>query len=256
MMIDSEGVLRAMPVFEALSDAEIRELARHAQHREYRKNQVLFWDGDSVDRLFVVIDGWIKLYAVGDDGEAFIARMVSRGDIVGLTAICGKYECHSFNAEVAETAHLLEMPASALRQVTIANPSFQRVLLELMQKKVQQQLEYRQVMLMSAPRRVGWLLLQLSAKMKGNGGSFAFPYDRSVAAAELGMSPETFSRSLSALEPATVSCRNSEIHIGDFHALFRYYRTGMTDADATRVRRSGKCMRNDHDAGGMQGTQA
>ena len=84
------------------------------------------------------------------------------------------------------------------------------------------ELENEHMILMSAPQRVGCLLLQLSSGMISQGGTFTFPYDKSLAAQRLGMTPETFSRALSKLKPVGVSVNGPEIRVESFHCLAEY----------------------------------
>lgn len=232
-----ETFLNSVYLFKPLTPLQSRSLLQASRVREYRKNQVLFWNGDVADRLLVVVHGWVKLYTIAETGEDAILRMATRGDCVGLSAIFGDPARHEVNGEVAERAEILEVPAAAFRQMAWSEPVLLRQVMETIRRKAQAQVEYNQIMRMSAPRRVGWLLLRLSAHMAGDGGSFPFPYDKSIAAAELGMSPETFSRALATLQRGGVNRRHSEIHIDDFTGLEEYCRAGKRVAAGPAVER-------------------
>ena len=81
------------------------------------------------------------------------------------------------------------------------------------------QLETEHRAMMDAPQRISCMLLRLSADMIGAGGAFTFPYDKSLAAARLGMKPETFSRALAQLKSDGVTVKGSEIRIDSFSHL-------------------------------------
>ena len=214
--------LYTLPFFQMLPQEDVQALAQAARAREHRKGQVLFWAEDPADRLLVVLGGWVKLYISTATGDDIVARMATSGDLLGLASIFAEPPRYSLSAQVVERAEVLEIPAMIVREIAAANPVLLHCVMEEMRQRIQTQVEYRQMMWMNAPQRVGWLLLRLSAHMQGKGGSFPFPYDKSVAAAELGMSPETFSRALATLQSATVNCRDSEIHIENFRDLRNY----------------------------------
>jgi len=81
------------------------------------------------------------------------------------------------------------------------------------------QIENEHMTIMSASQRVGCLLLQLSSDIGGDDGNFVFPYDKSLAAARLGMKAETFSRSLAQLKPLGVHSDGTETRIDSFRCL-------------------------------------
>ena len=72
---------------------------------------------------------------------------------------------------------------------------------------------------MSAPQRVGCMLLKLSSGMIGKGGTFVLPYDKSLAASNVGMKPETLSRALKELKAYGVTVKGSEVTIENFTKL-------------------------------------
>lgn len=83
-------------------------------------------------------------------------------------------------------------------------------------------MENEHLALMSASQRVGCLLLQMSSGMLGKGGTFAFPYDKALAASRLTMKPETFSRALAQLKDAGVSVKGPEVTMESFAALVEF----------------------------------
>ena len=56
----------------------------------------------------------------------------------------------------------------------------------------------------------------------------AFPYDKALAAARLGMKPETFSRALAQLKPYGVTVKGTDIRIENFARLSEYSCTHCT----------------------------
>lgn len=213
--------LQGLNFFSGLPDADMRSFLK-SNVKTYAKHSRLFSQGDSADRFFVIMNGWIKIFRTAPDGGESVIALYTSGDVFGEAAIFGGAG-YPFSAEAAEESRVLEIPAPMLRERARTNPKIMdRVMRSMSRELHQTQMENEHLALMSAPQRVGCLLLQLSSGMIGKGGTFSFPYDKSLAAARLGMKPETFSRALSQIKPLGVEVRGPEIHIKDFSRLIDY----------------------------------
>lgn len=214
--------LRNLPFFKGLADRDLDAFFSAAAFRDYPRNKPLFHQGDKADRLFIVLSGWVQLFRITENGDEAVVALFTRGDIFGEAAIFGGAG-YPFSARAAEDARMIEIPAALVREKAAANPDvIIRVMTAAAQEMHKLQMENEHMALMSAPQRVGCLLLQLSSGMLGKGGTFSFPYDKSLAAARLGMKAETFSRALAQLKTAGVTSKGPEIHIENFHRLAEY----------------------------------
>lgn len=218
----ADQFIRGLPFFNDLPEADLAAFLKASRIREYKKQAPLFHHGDPADRFFIVLNGWIKLFReTGEGEEAFIA-LFTRGDVFGEAAIFSGAG-YPFSAQASEDSKVIEIPAGALRERARDNHDIMDRIMASMSKEMRSlQLENEHLALMSAPQRVGCLLLQLSAGMIGKGGAFTFPYDKSLAAGRLGMKPETFSRALAQLKPVGVTVSGPEVKIESFSCLIDY----------------------------------
>lgn len=223
--IDNERTalfLQSLPFFKGLAKEDMRQFLDAAEIKDYSKGKNLFITGDPASRFFIIMDGWVKLYRSTMQGEESVLAIFTRGDVFGEAAIF-EDGAYPFSAEIAESVTLLEIPAGFLRKAAAKNPDIMSRIMASMSGEIHKlQLENEHLAIMTAPQRVGCLLLQLSSGMMGKGGTFTFPYDKSLAAARLGMKPETFSRALSQLVPFGVHVKGSEIQMENFHCLIKY----------------------------------
>jgi CRP-like cAMP-binding protein len=214
--------LQSHSFFKGLDKGQLQSFLETADLQEYPKGQTLFLAGDKAKRLFIIMGGWVKLYRSTMDGEVAVLALFTRGDVFGEAAIF-EGATYPFSAEIAENAKLLEISDMFLRSAAQKNPEIlNRVMASMSREMGKLQLENEHLAIMTAPQRVGCLLLQLSSGMLGKGGTFTFPYDKSLAAARLGMKAETFSRALSQLKPYGVNTLGSEIQISSFQCLVQY----------------------------------
>ncbi len=228
-----------LPFFKGMDEADISDFIKKSNLKKYSKNQVVFLHGDKAEKFFIVFNGWIKLHRETPEGEEAVIGLLTRGDMFGDAAIFCEAK-YPFSAHCAEETQLIEIPTYFLREKGKSHPEVMENLLSMMCHDMKSvRLENEHMALMSTPQRVGCLLLQLSSGMVGKGGTFSFPYDKSLAAIRLGMKPETFSRALVQLRPFGVSVKGSEITIDSFETLVEYT---CSHCSAT----PGECRRADH----------
>ena len=210
----------AMPLLEGLCAQDMEALLRVAHHRDYKKGEYLSRQGEEADRLSIIRSGWVRLYRSNFEGEEGVAQLHTKGTVLGEPVILPNSPKNFFSAQAISRAQLINIPGAAIREVTRRNPLvLNRMVQGLIYKMDNMYVESEHMTMMSAPQRVACLILRLSAHMVGKGGTFTFPYEKSLAAAQLCMKRETLSRALSALKAYGVEIQGSEITIDNFAQL-------------------------------------
>ncbi|HEY0472363.1 MAG TPA: Crp/Fnr family transcriptional regulator [Kribbella sp.] len=77
------AVLRQAPLFSQLDDEAADALAASMTESRLRRGQVLFHEGDSGDRLFVVVEGKVKLGRTSADGRENLIAVLGPGQMFG-----------------------------------------------------------------------------------------------------------------------------------------------------------------------------
>jgi 5-methyltetrahydrofolate--homocysteine methyltransferase len=54
--------------------------------RRFRSGEIVFWQGDPVENIFIVKKGAIKEYAISPEGKAYIYRILGPGELAGAVA--------------------------------------------------------------------------------------------------------------------------------------------------------------------------
>ena len=83
MASTNEEVVRKAPLFTALDDASASTLRASMKEVKINKGQTLFKEGDSGDRLFVVVEGKLKLGTSSGDGRENLLSILGPGDMFG-----------------------------------------------------------------------------------------------------------------------------------------------------------------------------
>ena len=80
---NDEEVIRRAPLFTALDDASAATLRDSMTQVKVSKGQTLFKEGDAGDRLFVVVEGKLKLGTSSGDGRENLLSILGPGDMFG-----------------------------------------------------------------------------------------------------------------------------------------------------------------------------
>jgi hypothetical protein len=77
------AVLRQTPLFSSFDDEALESLQSSMSDTELKRGDVLFREGDSGDRLYVVADGKIKLGRTAPDGRENLLAVLGPGQMFG-----------------------------------------------------------------------------------------------------------------------------------------------------------------------------
>src|SRR5215216_1099015 len=106
--MDDLELLRTVPIFSELTEADIQALARLAIRKRYPKDSVIFFENEEGDFFFMILEGRIKVTILGDDGREVILSMLGEGDFFGEMALLDQ-EPRSATAIAVEDSELLSL---------------------------------------------------------------------------------------------------------------------------------------------------
>ncbi|MEW5942115.1 MAG: Crp/Fnr family transcriptional regulator [Chloroflexota bacterium] len=121
-------LLRSNEYFDTCSQPLMEQIVEHVQLREYEKGEVLFWEGDPCDGLYVIYQGSAKIYRVSPQGRQYIVRILQEGDTFAeVPAFDGG--ANPVNVETLETCRVWVVDGETLRGLVLTHPQFaQKVL--------------------------------------------------------------------------------------------------------------------------------
>jgi CRP/FNR family cyclic AMP-dependent transcriptional regulator len=79
--------LKQVPLFQGLSDDEIRSIAAHAVMRKVSKNTVLLREGEQPVSLYVVQRGKVHVSVSGEDGRELVLSILGPNELFGELAL-------------------------------------------------------------------------------------------------------------------------------------------------------------------------
>lgn len=105
------ALIRNIPLFQDLSDEELLSISGLFSERKFKKNEILFFEGDIGEELFVIKSGIVKIYRIDNTKQITLALFRS-GDFFGEMSIMQKEGTRSANAETLEPSVMYTLKRS------------------------------------------------------------------------------------------------------------------------------------------------
>lgn len=154
----------------------------------------LYFEGDKRDCVYVVENGWVKLYRTLIDGQRQVVGFANGGSILGLESE-GE---HINGCEAVTEVTVRAIPVARIKEVCKTDPEFAEQLLRQIGRQLgAAQAQLATVGVQSAEQKLATFLLSIADLCEaGNSGEFDLPMRRGDMAEFLGLRLETVSRKM------------------------------------------------------------
>jgi CRP/FNR family cyclic AMP-dependent transcriptional regulator len=120
--------LARCPLFEQADREIVASLAHRLRRRRFRRNEVIFHQGDPGDSLHIVADGAVKIVLPSAEGEEAIIATLRPGDFFGELALLDGAP-RSATASALEPSDTLVLPRSVFVELLDSVPGLRDALL-------------------------------------------------------------------------------------------------------------------------------
>jgi CRP-like cAMP-binding protein len=220
MRFSDPEALRRCSLFAGLADADLTQVAHASRIGEFPRGHLIFQRGDPADCMYLVLEGWLTVYRDTPNGERTVLLMARRGETVAEAAALnfGRFPA---SAEAATDCRIVQIPAKVFTDVIRKDPDAAlRVIGGLSARLHLLVGELERLHVKGASQRVGCFLIELIPDAIGGNTTVQLPFDKSLVAARLAMTPESLSRALAKLKEVGVeSTRGPDVHILDVQRL-------------------------------------
>ncbi|MFZ0158351.1 MAG: Crp/Fnr family transcriptional regulator [Kineosporiaceae bacterium] len=159
-----DDVVRQAPLFAALDDEAAEALKATMARREVARGEVLFTEGDPGDRLYIIVEGKIKLGRASGDGRENLLAILGPGEMFGELSLFDPGPRNATATAVADTA-LLGVGSDDLATWLNGRPDVARQLLRSLARRLRRTNEALADLVFSdVPGRVAKALLDLSER--------------------------------------------------------------------------------------------
>jgi CRP-like cAMP-binding protein len=215
---DDLQVISSIAVFHGLKTEVVESLVRPASTMILKRHERVIHQGDTATSLFIVIDGWVKLYRSNVAGEESVIEIMTRGGSFGeADALTGKP--HFFSVEAVSDARLSRIPADHVAASIRDKPDIALAMIASISQHVHYLVQQvAQLKAQSAVQRLAEFLVSLSPAPRGS-CTFKLPYDKILIAAWLGLTPESLSRAFARLRSIGVCVDATQVSVSDIDKL-------------------------------------
>jgi len=184
-------VLAAVEFLSEASEEGIRRLAEASELRRLDRGATLFLEGDPVERFFVVVEGWVKVYKGHPTGDRqLVLHLEGPGSSLAEVAVFLDEQRYPASAEAVTESQVLAVPKEEFLALLEREPKVARCALRYLARPLiglVTKLTFHDVM----DRLVAYLVERLEAEGQG----FELPTNAELAGL-LGTVPELVSRKL------------------------------------------------------------
>ena len=184
----------------------------------YRRDRVIFFEGDPADYIFFLNRGSVRTCRSFKDGKRSIVAFHVVGEFVGLDGEM----THSLRAEAAADTIVLPLKRSAVLATAVHDRRIADFLLASMAKELRRLREHAVLIGRNAQCRLATFLIDLSART-GQTDNLGLPMSHQDIADYVGLSIETVSRVITEFERSGFVVRTSarSLMLKDRDALAR-----------------------------------
>jgi CRP/FNR family transcriptional regulator len=195
-----DGALARLPLFAALDDDAAAALEQAMTARAVDRGHVVFREGDAGDRLFVVLDGKVKISRAAADGRENLLAVLGPGEMFGELSLFDPGPRTATASAITES-RLASLDHDDLRPLLLERPGVAVHLLQALALRLRRTNEAMADLVFSdVPGRVAKALLDLSDRFgtpESDGLRVRHDLTQEELAQLVGASRETVNKALS-----------------------------------------------------------
>ncbi|HEX3899869.1 MAG TPA: Crp/Fnr family transcriptional regulator [Mycobacteriales bacterium] len=195
-----EGVLGSVPLFAALDADSAATLEKMLTTRSVGKGHVVFNEGDDGDRLFIVLDGKVKITRAAVDGRENLIAVLGTAEMFGELSLFDPGP-RTASVSAVTDATLASLDHDDLRPLLLERPGVAVELLQALAQRLRRTNEaMADLVFTDVPGRVAKALLDLADKfgvVEADGTRVRHDLTQEELAQLVGASRETVNKALS-----------------------------------------------------------
>lgn len=191
--IEGDSCIRKVPIFASLSDQEMLEVSKTIQQKKYKKGEIIYLEGEKIEKLFIINSGQLKIYNIAESGREQIIRILFPGDFIDELSIFTNSPANNI-AEAIKDTTMCMIAGEDLEKIMRRKPAIAlKVIQELGKRLEKAERLIQSIGLKSVGKRIADILLDMANEKD----TVHLAITRKDLASHIGMSQETLSRKLS-----------------------------------------------------------
>ena len=203
-----------------LDPADQLEVVRDGRRMTLPAGATLLFEGDLSDRVVVVLDGAVRVFATASNGREVLVTVAGPGEIMGeMSAVDG--QAHSASVNTLDEADVVLVPAASFRAVMQANTRVAFAVATRLTRELRHVLQQRVgVEALDVPTRLAQVMVSLAERLAVGEDGVELPVSQRELAESCGASREAVTKALAAFRSRgwVITDRRS-IRVLDLEAL-------------------------------------
>ena len=199
-------------------DSVARSVLETARVRGFSRGETIFLQGERASAIYIVAEGWVKLYRIAPSGAEAVVSVFTRGASFG-EAVAFRHDTYPVAAEAVTDCALVRIEADVILRQIRENPEVAISILSATFVHLHGLVaQVEALKAQTGAQRVAEFLLELATCRDGP-CEVTLPYDKVLIAGRLGMKPESLSRAFARLKEQGVTIRQNLAVIEDLSVL-------------------------------------
>ncbi|MBU9723995.1 MULTISPECIES: Crp/Fnr family transcriptional regulator [Bacillaceae] len=127
--------LKGMPFFEGLSDEELSPIIEMSRIKELKDKEILFWEGDPRNYIYVLGEGTILISKLTESGEESLINVLAEGEIFPHSGFFDQSP-YPGTAKAKKDVVLLAIPIDGFEKLIKNNPEYAFRIIQVMNQKL------------------------------------------------------------------------------------------------------------------------
>ena len=212
---------RSAVLFSSLPAPLADVILKQSASRTYQRGETIFIQGDVAQNIYVVLDGWVKLFRITPTGAEAVVGVFTKGRSFG-EAVAFEDVPLPVTAEAVTDSRLLLVRTTLLATMMRERPEIAMAIMSSTFRHLHALVaQVEQLKAHTGAQRVAEFLLELCECRSGS-CTITLPYDKTLIAGRLGMQPQSLSRAFNRLEAQGVTIAHNLATISDVDQLREY----------------------------------
>ncbi len=201
--MENKEYLRKLVFFSELDDKSLNEISRLIVERKYKKNEIIFMEGEPSEAVFFIKKGKVKISKNAPDGKEHIIHIMGNGDVFAEACLFGDVP-YPASAEAVDDTDIIMIKNKEFLELLETIPQVAIEIIRVMSGRlimVSRQIE--NLALKDAYGKAASLIMQMLRSQGNaikNGEVLITNLSRQEMANMVGLTRETFTRALSKLK--------------------------------------------------------
>lgn len=198
-----QSLIKDLPPFADMDRKALSELLEVARSERFSKGETIFAQADEAKNFYLLLDGHVRVVKLTPNGEQFVPRYISSGELFGIAKAIGVTE-YPASAVAAVDCVVLILPNSIWEDLISKHPTFASNTYQTVGKRlIETQQQLVELATEKVEQRIANAILKLAkqtGKETGEGVLIDFPISRKDISEMTGTTLHTVSRLLSSWE--------------------------------------------------------